>query len=180
MLLRDVQMFDRTVMSNQSPVAYVDWDTWQPRETGTLVFVIRGDEVLLIRKKRGLGAGKVNGPGGRLEPGEGPLACAIREVQEEVCITPSALEPRGELAFQFTDGYSLGVHVFVAHGFEGEPAETEEAVPFWTPLASLPYDEMWADDRLWFPLLITGTPFRGRFLFDGDVMLSHEIITPSA
>ena len=27
-------------------------------------------EVLLIRKKRGLGAGKINGPGGKIDPGE--------------------------------------------------------------------------------------------------------------
>lgn len=38
----------------------------------TLMFVIdeaRG-EVLLIRKKRGLGAGKINGPGGKIDPGK--------------------------------------------------------------------------------------------------------------
>ena len=65
-----------------------DWSTWTPKDTATLLFVLRGDEVLLIRKKRGLGAGKYNGPGGRLEPGETALACAVREVEEELCITP--------------------------------------------------------------------------------------------
>ena len=47
-----------------------DWSTWQPHERANLCFVVRGEEVLLIHKKRGLGAGKINGPGGRIEPGE--------------------------------------------------------------------------------------------------------------
>ena len=46
------------------PVSDIDWDTWQPEEVATLMFIIQGDSVLLIRKKRGLGAGKINGPGG--------------------------------------------------------------------------------------------------------------------
>jgi 8-oxo-dGTP diphosphatase len=61
----------------------------------------------------------------------------------------------------------------------GEPAETEEAAPLWFPIAAMPYHEMWADDEMWFPLLLAGTPFRGHFLFDGDTMLTHEIITPT-
>jgi 8-oxo-dGTP diphosphatase len=172
-------MADFSTVVNSAPALLVDWENWTPVTHATLVFVLRGDEVLLIRKKRGLGAGKINGPGGRLEPGESPLDCAIREVEEELCITPTDLEACGELAFQFTDGYSLVAHVFIAHGFEGEPAETDEAAPLWTPIAAMPYGEMWADDELWFPLLLAGVPFRGRFLFDGDTMLTHEIVTPA-
>ncbi len=51
------------------------WENWEPRERATLCFVRRENEVLLIRKKRGLGAGKINGPGGRIEPGETPAEC---------------------------------------------------------------------------------------------------------
>ena len=69
----------------------VDWERWEPRQRATLLFVVRRDEILLIHKKRGLGAGKINGPGGRLEPGETPLACAIREVEEELCVTPEGV-----------------------------------------------------------------------------------------
>ena len=41
----------------------------------------------MIRKKRGLGAGKINGVGGRLKPGELPLAGILREAHEELRIT---------------------------------------------------------------------------------------------
>ena len=49
---------------------------------GELVVDRTGGQVLLIRKKRGLGAGKINGPGGKLDPGETFAQTAVREVQE--------------------------------------------------------------------------------------------------
>ncbi len=153
----------------------IDWTTWLPHEEATLLFVRQADRVLLIRKKRGLGAGKINGPGGRLDDGESPRQCAIREVQEELLVTPIGVEPRGELAFQFTDGYALYVHVFSAAGCQGEPQETGEAVPLWTPIDAIPFDEMWADDRLWFPYLLNEQTFWGRFLFNGDELLGYEL-----
>lgn len=153
----------------------IDWASWKARAPATLVFVIRDSAILLIRKKRGLGAGKINGPGGRVEPGETALQCAEREVLEELCVRPTGLSWRGENRFQFVDGYSIHVHVFVAHDLEGQPCETDEAVPLWTPLDAIPYDEMWEDDRLWLPEVIAGRAVSGRFLFDGDSMLDYDL-----
>jgi 8-oxo-dGTP diphosphatase len=129
----------------------------------------------MIRKKRGLGAGKINGVGGRLEPGELPLAGILRETQEELGITLIDPAKRGELHFQFLDGYSLFCTVFVASRFDGTPVETEEAVPLWFDLDQLPFDEMWEDDELWLPQALKGESFRGFFEFDGEKMLSNRL-----
>jgi 8-oxo-dGTP diphosphatase len=153
----------------------IDWTTWAPKERATLMFILRDEQILLIHKKRGLGAGKINGPGGRLEPGETPLAAAIRETQEEICVTPTGIQPAGELLFQFVDGFSIHGYVFTATGFTGEPQETDEAIPTWRPTAALPYHEMWADDRVWMPLLLQGRKFTARFLFADDLMLGCEV-----
>jgi 8-oxo-dGTP diphosphatase len=153
----------------------IDWSSWQAKDPATLVFVVKDSSVLLIHKKRGLGAGKINAPGGRLEPGETPLAAAVRETQEEVGITPLDLSHAGLNLFQFTDDYSIHVDVFKARDFEGETRETEEAVPLWTPVDRIPYEKMWEDDRLWIPLLLEGVRFRGRYLFDGERMLDYEL-----
>jgi 8-oxo-dGTP diphosphatase len=169
---------DRTG-SAPATAAASEWRGWEPVHRATLVFVVRGGEVLLIRKKRGLGAGKVNGPGGKLDPGESILACAIREVEEELCVTPTGLEQSGELQFQFTDGYSIHVSVFRADDCDDEPRETDEAIPLWTALDAIPYDEMWEDDRIWLPLLIAGERFSGRFVFDGDRMLDAALVEAS-
>ena len=60
-------------------VTVPDWDKWQPDIEATLVFIHQGSRVLLIEKLRGIGMGKINGPGGKIDPGETPLECAVRE-----------------------------------------------------------------------------------------------------
>jgi 8-oxo-dGTP diphosphatase len=158
----------------------IDWESWRAKDPATLVFVVKNGSILLIRKKRGLGAGKINAPGGRLEAGETPLEAAIRETREEVCITPLDLTYAGVNFFQFVDGYSIHVHVFKASDFEGDPKETDEATPLWAPVDAIPYEEMWEDDRLWIPLVLEGVPFSGRYVFDGDRMLDHVLERDSA
>jgi len=156
-------------------IADIDWARWRPRDHATLLFVVSGDEVLLIRKKRGLGAGKINGPGGKLEPGETPEACAVREAEEEVGLRARNLTARGENRFQFADGYSIHVHVFVATEFEGTARESDEALPLWTPIAKIPYDEMWEDDELWLPHVLAGRSVQGCWIFDGDRMVDFTL-----
>jgi 8-oxo-dGTP diphosphatase len=156
-------------------VSEIDWKAWVPTEKATLLFVLRDSQILLINKKTGLGAGKINGPGGRIDPGETALEGAIREVQEELCVTPSGVREAGELLFQFVDGYALYGFVFTATGFAGDLCETREAAPLWTPVDSIPYGKMWADDVLWLPLLLEGRGFRGFFIFEGDDMLDSRV-----
>ena len=155
----------------------MDWTQWVPRERANLCFIVKEGRVLLIRKKRGLGAGKINARGGKLEPGETPEQAAIRETQEEVGVTPLGLEARGLLRFQFTDGYGLLCWVFVARDLEGEPVSTPEADPVWVSVDSVPYEEMWADDSRWLPFVLEGGTFTGSFLFDQETMLESEVWT---
>jgi len=67
------------------------------------------------------------------------------------------------------------VHVFWAVEFEGEPTATHEAIPIWAPVDAIPYEEMWEDDYLWVPLVLDDTRFLGRYLFDDDIMLDHNL-----
>ena len=158
-------------------VEAIDWTAWQPTEHATLLFVLVDGKVLLIRKKTGLGAGKINGPGGRIDAGETDEEGAVREVEEELRVTPTGVRKAGELFFQFVDGYALHGVVFSAAGYTGVPTETREAAPLWYPVDGVPFDDMWADDRLWFPHLLSGRGFKGWFVFDGDAMLDARVDT---
>ena len=158
-----------------SPIPPPAWTDWQPRERANLCFIVQDRRVLLIRKKRGLGAGKINAPGGKLEPGETPLQSAIREAQEEIGVIPSNLEECGLLHFQFTDGYSLQCTVFIAGGFTGDPIETCEATPMWFEIDGVPYHDMWEDDQYWLPQVLAGRHFIAWFDFDGEKMLTKEV-----
>ena len=104
----------------------IQWECHRFTDLAVLCFIVVNGRILLINKKRGLGAGKVNGPGGRLERGETPEQAAVRETQEEVGLTPTGLEKRAELSFVFTDGYSLFVSAFFANGFTGTPIERDD------------------------------------------------------
>lgn len=165
-------MLDRTRKPPQR-VDEIDWSTWRQTESATLMFIVDGERILLMRKKRGLGAGKINAPGGRIEDGETALECAVRETREELNVTPVAPSLRGRQRFHFVDGYRLTVFCFLSRGYEGRPAETDEARPKWTPLTAIPYDEMWADDALWVPKMLAGELFDGRYIFDDDTMVDH-------
>lgn len=160
---------------NAVTVGGIDWANWQPQQRATLLFVVRDGKILLIHKKRGLGAGKINGPGGRIEANETAIQAAVRETEEEVRVKAGGVTLAGELHFQFTDGLSLHCTVFKASGCEGEAAETDEATPLWAPLDAIPYDRMWADDPHWIPLMLAGKPFRGYFVFEGDKMLDRKV-----
>jgi len=171
---------DRVTLTTASGAPFsMDWGAWTPTDTAVLTFIRREGQILLILKKRGLGSGKFNAPGGRLEPGETPEQAAVRETQEEVGLTPTGLCPAGRLDFAFTDGYSLRCHVFTASGHTGELTETDEAAPFWYPDDDIPYGKMWSDDRLWIPLMLAGRPFRASFVFDADLMLWHTLTCPA-
>ena len=154
----------------------IDWDSWEPTETAVLCYLFEEDKVLLIDKKTGFGKGKVTAPGGHIEDYETASEAAIREFKEETEVDIPTVELKGTLEFQFTDGMAMRGYVFFAYSYSGEPAETEEARPFWSPVTDLPYDKMWADDRLWLPMAMENRPFIARFIFDGDDMLSHQLI----
>lgn len=145
-----------------------------------LVYLFRGDKVLLIMKKRGFGEGKYNGPGGKVKEGETVEQCAIRELQEEIKVTPSDLEQFGYLEFVFLKKleWNTIVHVFRAGSFDGEPEETEECIPEWFGVDELPYEKMWDDDKYWFPLFLRGEKFKKRFYFgdDDETVVKYENI----
>lgn len=145
----------------------------------TLCHPLQDGEVLLVRKQRGPGAGNLVAPGGKIETGETPRECAVRETREEVGLEVRDLDKRGELRFVFGDEPFMFVHVYRTTAFDGEPRSSEEAIPRWIDTDDLPYEEMWDDDRYWLPLLLDGQHFRGEFYFDsdGEDVLEYDLET---
>lgn len=139
----------------------------------TLVMIQHQDRLLLGMKKRGFGAGRWNGFGGKIQPDESIEDAARREVFEEAGIHIADLDKRGVITFSFEDGSeSLEVHIFRSTLFMGEPTESEEMEPRWFSTTAIPFDQMWKDDPLWIPLFLDNKLFRGTVHFNPD----HEII----
>ena len=141
----------------------------------TLCFIVRNDavpHVLLGKKKRGFGLGKLNGIGGKLEPNELPEDGIIREVEEEVglVIPKSNLQAAGHITFRFPfmESFNHFVHVFVATAWEGQPIETDEMLPGWFPINEIPFERMWQDDAYWLPIVLNGKRIDADFTFGRD------------
>lgn len=134
----------------------------------TLCFPIKDSQVLLGLKKRNFGVGIWNGFGGKVEQGETIEEGAIRELKEESSIVANKIEKIGILNFEFQNDPEilLEVHIFLVKDFSGEPEETEEMKPEWFDVNNLPFDQMWAGDKYWLPLVLNSRKFKGRFLFD--------------
>ena len=154
----------------------IDWSSWQPKELATLCFVRQGFRVLMIRKKRGLGAGKLTEWAGRLEEGETPEVGVVREAREELGITPlDAQTGRANCISNFWTATVFFAPCLSRPISMGMPIETEEAAPLWFDIRQLPFNEMWEDDELWLREALDGKFFRGFFVFDGEKMLSDQL-----
>lgn len=144
----------------------------------TLCLAMRDGNILLGMKKRGFGAGRWNGFGGKVEPGETIEAAARRETKEECGVAILEMEKVGIHEFRFAKNPNdvLEVHVFRVDQYKWEPVETEEMRPQWFSFGDIPYDTMWPDDQYWLPLFLAGKKFRTKFLFgENDTVLEKNI-----
>jgi len=148
----------------------------------TLCFLLNDNgEVLLAMKKRGFGAGKWNGVGGKVQEGEEIAAAAIREIKEEigVAVSPDALESAGALEFNYSDNHDWDqvCNLFTVRRWKGDPAESEEMRPQWYPKNEVPFDAMWIDDPHWLPFVLAGKKIKGKFLFEdkGGALINFAV-----
>ncbi|CAH3136765.1 unnamed protein product [Porites lobata] len=146
----------------------------------TLAFIRNGNNILLGMKKRGFGAGRWNGFGGKVDADETILQAAKRELWEESGLTVDELQEAGILKFEFVgEAQIMEVHVFTTSIFKGTPAESDEMRPKWFSLSEVPFSDMWPDDPLWFPLMLNGQKFSGYFKFKGHSEILDYTLQPS-
>lgn len=151
------------------------------RDTSLVFPISITGDILLGQKKRGFGVGKWNGFGGKLEGSESYLACAIREVKEEVglYVTPEELVLYGILFFEFQNNrdWNHKGYVYIATSFQGTPIESEEMLPQWFALDAIPYTYMWKADRIWLPHVLAREKVSGTILFsaNGEELLKTDL-----
>lgn len=149
----------------------------------TLLFLVKknGDtitDICLAMKKRGFGAGRFNGTGGKLQEGETIEQACKRETKEEIDVYAKEMHKVAVLDFSFAykPEWNQQVHTFFCTAWDGVPTESEEMKPEWFPVDAIPYDRMWPDDTFWLPRVLKGEFLKGKFTFgDGDVILDQHL-----
>ncbi len=99
----------------------------------TLCFLTRGDQVLMLHRKYPPNQGLWNGVGGRIEPGEEPLASVLREVREETGFCLAGARYAGLLTWEGFETPPGGLRLFTAPAPEGEPSLCVEGELAWKP-----------------------------------------------
>lgn len=145
----------------------------------TLLFLRRDQEILLAMKKRGTGAGKWNGVGGKVNTGESNEAAARRECLEEIGVSVVSLSLVAKLEFSIPHRQFHNLaYVYFASEWLDEPMETEEMAPKWFNITDIPYEVMWADDIYWLPSVLAGAKIGASFIFDANDQLIEATIRP--
>jgi len=149
----------------------------------TLILPLKGEFILLGRKKRGFGKDKINGFGGKVKE-ESIIRAALRELKEEsglICKEEQLIK-HAELEFFFPENkakeWNQKVHVFIITSWEGEPKESEEMTCEKHPLDKLPYEQMWDDDKHWMPYVLEKKKIKAKFYFkeDCNTIDMHNIV----
>jgi 8-oxo-dGTP diphosphatase len=96
--------------------------------------------------------------GGHVEPGESDAEAACREVFEEagIVVGEHDLRVAGRIEFVFParPEWNMSTSLFTARRWTGDPVESQEIIPEWFQITSLPLERMWQDAGHWLPLAL--------------------------
>jgi 8-oxo-dGTP diphosphatase len=152
----------------------------------TLCYVRHEGHTLMvhrIKKPQDMHLGKWNGLGGKLEAGESPEECAIREIAEESGLVVTDPQLRGILTFPaFDDIEDWYCFVFVATQFAGEDGlehrliESAEGTLRWVPDSELLSLNLWEGDRIFIPWLDQPGIFSAKFTYEHGKLIGHQVV----
>lgn len=145
----------------------------------TICYLDNGKELLLLhrnKKKQDVHAGKWIGVGGKLEAGETPQECAVREIFEETGLRANPIL-KGIITFpEFTPDHDWYTYVFTATEFEGELSECDEGTLEWVPYEEVLSKPTWEGDRTFLSWLLENKPFfSAKFSYEGDRLVDSHV-----
>ena len=143
----------------------------EPMKT-TLCYIVRDGRWLLMlrdKKENDASEGKWIGPGGKVEPGETPDECMLREVREETGFELTEWQRRGVIQFKSDRWPDEEMHIYTATGFkapsgtpkddQGAPLpECNEGTFAWIPDEQLLDLPLWEGDKIFLRALQEGKP----------------------
>ena len=147
---------------------------------GTLCYIKHNGKTLMlhrVKKENDMHEGKWNGLGGKLEAGETPEECIIREVKEESGLTIYNPNLRGILTFPKFDGIDDWMSfLFTATQFEGELIDSPEGNLEWIEDTEVFNLNLWPGDRIFLNWVEENRFFSGKFIYKNKKLIDHSVI----
>lgn len=145
----------------------------------TLCYVRSQGRTLMIhriKKQNDMHAGKWNGLGGKLEPGETPEECALREIWEESGIKVKNLHWKGFLTFpQFANQEDWYAFVFIADADQEMIIDSNEGELRWIPNDKILELDLWEGDRIFLPWLDQPRFFSAKFNYQDKKLVDYQV-----
>jgi 8-oxo-dGTP diphosphatase len=145
----------------------------------TLCYIQKDGKTLMlhrVKKANDMHQGKWNGLGGKMDPGETPEECVIREVREESGLGIRSPKLKGFLTFPGFDGFDdWYVFVFVASEFTGELIDSTEGNLRWIDDREIMGLELWDGDRIFWKWLTGKGFFSAKFVYKKGKLQSHDV-----
>jgi len=146
----------------------------------TLCYIRSNDHTLMmhrVKKVDDMHADKWNGLGGKLEPGETPEECAIREIWEEAGLRVVNPKLRGIITFPgFSKDEDWYTFLFVVDDFQGALIDSPEGVLKWIPDDQVFDLNLWEGDRIFIPWLDKTAFFSAKFVYKEGKLLDHNVV----
>jgi len=146
----------------------------------TLCYVRRDGHTLMVhrnKKANDMHQGKWNGHGGKLEPGETPEECALREIREESGLEVHSLLWKGLITFPgFSDEEDWYTFIYTAEARAGELIDSPEGTLRWIPDSELLQLNLWEGDRIFIPWISQPGFFSAKFIYRGGKLVEHHVI----
>ena len=125
-----------------------------------------------VKKKNDVNHDKWVGVGGKFEPGEDALTCALREVREETGLTMHTPVYRGIVDFYCDPWPAERMHLYTCTDFSGVMTDCDEGCLEWVDKAAVQDLPIWQGDKIFFRLLAEDAPFfHLELTYDGDVLV---------
>ena len=121
-----------------------------------------------VKKKDDINHDKWIGIGGKLEQGESPEECMLREFTEETGLTLLDWAYRGIVTFVSGDVCEY-MHLFTAGAFQGRMKQCDEGTLEWVDTDKITQLPIWEGDKVFFRLLRERRGFFSlKLTYEGD------------
>ncbi len=148
-------------------------------QLATICYIDNGQELLLLhrnKKANDVHEGKWISVGGKIEAGETPQACAVREIYEETGLTVQDMHFAGMVTFpEFTPNTDWYTYVFKITHFSGQLIDCNEGTLAWVPYDEVMDKPTWEGDYQLFDWILRDVPFfSAKFVYDENQILQEQ------